>query len=433
MKTPPSDPLQLWKRARHQLNHAIQQFLENSTTLNIVLSSRSVDSSFLEEATSEVHQDLSCMATRMDNLEKTQVILRQIRNSSASLVPINKLPPEILLHVFQILTFQNSCRQYHSSISSLGQHKVREMLLTLTHVCTRWRTIVVGAPSFWSHIHLDVKTFERLDDSCNLIEAYFQRANDQPLCIQFDGRSGVHISSRITRRIADCLHPHLKRVELLHLINVNDYSGLLQLLTLWLTNGKGGSVHTLVVWLNNQQRDWKLHSINALSEQRVNSCLLPVRVLRLNGVYFDWTSQVYHNLLMLQVGSLRDEATPTLQEITTILASSPQLQTLQLSNMTISNTSSAVIQPVVLNNLKVLDLLHLDPEAVCMLLALIVLPSKDLSVRVDLQPSNSDAGIAIQGFLSCSDVTRLYIYPAQRMQMRSPSIFMQSRIYIPSY
>ncbi|KAI0308566.1 hypothetical protein OF83DRAFT_1160568 [Amylostereum chailletii] len=61
------------------------------------------------------------------------------------LIPVHRLPPELLSKIFSLLTFvdQPSCRGPRSSNHSLGWIRV-------THVCQRWRSVAHSAASLWA-------------------------------------------------------------------------------------------------------------------------------------------------------------------------------------------------------------------------------------------------------------------------------------------
>lgn len=73
-----------------------------------------------------------------------------------------KLPPELMLEIFQWLRYENE-----------------RDLITATHVCYLWRHIALGCPRFW--LEVDCGDLSRAQE-------YVLRAADSPLCLTVKGR-----------------------------------------------------------------------------------------------------------------------------------------------------------------------------------------------------------------------------------------------------
>ena len=76
--------------------------------------------------------------------------LRRVRNGGR---PVNKLPPEILSHIFSFLRYNGDKRGNLSR--EFGLHTTGEPvanLLPLLYICSRWRSIAMTSPFLWSMI-----------------------------------------------------------------------------------------------------------------------------------------------------------------------------------------------------------------------------------------------------------------------------------------
>jgi len=67
-----------------------------------------------------------------------------IQNAS---VPVNRLPPEILAHIFSFV-------QLHSQGPSFRLPKYHNKWMKVTRVCQHWRTVALSFPYLWSHVHV---------------------------------------------------------------------------------------------------------------------------------------------------------------------------------------------------------------------------------------------------------------------------------------
>lgn len=400
------EALQQWRDARQQLDKALQQFHKATKDLDMALSGYAIDPKLSEEATTEAAQDLCSITLRIENLMATQVVLNKIRNGSIALVAINKLPLEILLRILRFSVLEHLSQPHVFYLYPDIQRKMCKTLFNITHVCTRWRLAVVMTTSFWSDIYLKYDDPTSFVKTCNRARVTLERAHEQPLEINFYG-GNINSRSDISK-ITTRLRPHLKWLEVLRLLGFRNHNALLDLISFWLTHGKPGSVHSLLIW--SVRSLTSIRPINiTFPQQHINSFLIPIRKLCLNGVYFDWDSLAYQNLVVLQLSDLKGQLSPTLPEILTILSSCPELHTLQLQKMHLAPSEPALLQPVVLPELKYIDFLGLAAESLDALLPMIVAPSQELSAKIDLHPSASSTNSSVRLLLTRSQVTRLYI------------------------
>lgn len=72
--------------------------------------------------------------------------VQMILNQNAS-VPVNRLPPEILAHIFSFV-------QPYSQGPPFPLPTTYNEWLKVTHVCQHWRTTALSFPRLWSHIHV---------------------------------------------------------------------------------------------------------------------------------------------------------------------------------------------------------------------------------------------------------------------------------------
>ncbi|CEL56530.1 hypothetical protein RSOLAG1IB_07879 [Rhizoctonia solani AG-1 IB] len=97
-----------------------------------------------------------CLAneyTRITLLEKkiqrTKAVLEISRNRASVITPVDSLPAEVLIHILRLVAESESCEldPWSPGYGGLPKYPV-----LLTHVCTRWRRIIIDIPLFWSHI-----------------------------------------------------------------------------------------------------------------------------------------------------------------------------------------------------------------------------------------------------------------------------------------
>ncbi|KAG8777227.1 hypothetical protein FRC12_000489 [Ceratobasidium sp. 428] len=252
-----------------------------------------------------------------------------MRNHSAPLAPVNRLPPEILAHIFAL------------SLRRCGVHVYR--FHDPAAVCVYWRQVALNATDLWSHVDIDA---DKPDGWTNL---FFERAADSPIYAHVDEPvlySEYDIRPpEMTRKAINLLAPHIQRINTLEIAACNGSCNFLsRVLNVWLDYGSINSSNSLVVHLppttpvrltpNANASDSFEIGISRSQNARKNLHLLGT--LHLQNAYFDWSSSVYHGLVELQ---LRFDDYPgcsisTLQ-LAKILSASPALATLKLERLEI--------------------------------------------------------------------------------------------------
>ncbi|GJE90034.1 hypothetical protein PsYK624_061550 [Phanerochaete sordida] len=132
---------------------------------------------------------LESEATR---IQATMLAVKSRRNA---LVPIGRLPPELLAEVFYELV----CL-YDDHPRSPKQHQSPFYWLYVTSVCSAWRRVALNAPRVWSHIHFHPKAGDQ-----ERITAFFARSRSAPLMIK-QRELKKQLPSMITEAIFGALH-----------------------------------------------------------------------------------------------------------------------------------------------------------------------------------------------------------------------------------
>lgn len=91
--------------------------------------------------------------------------------------PIRKLPLEILINIFEL-----ACSS-HVGLNSLSRNRrgvVPVATLVLSHICSRWRNLVVSVPALWSCFEFDYTQLGHLDSE-SLIHLFLERSRSHIL------------------------------------------------------------------------------------------------------------------------------------------------------------------------------------------------------------------------------------------------------------
>ena len=97
-------------------------------------------------------------------IEKTDVILQSFKKRFNAAAPINQLPVEILIRVFEIVRFHRIFgNKFPPLFATLDTGEICKMKDTISwvprimHICKHWQEVALFAPSLWNHTHINVK------------------------------------------------------------------------------------------------------------------------------------------------------------------------------------------------------------------------------------------------------------------------------------
>ncbi|KAJ7134084.1 hypothetical protein C8R43DRAFT_929815 [Mycena crocata] len=172
-----------------------------------------------------VHIDTT-MAAATSELKRYDALLDQISSQRAAvealhnkyralLSPIRTLPPEILLHIFRLIEPVN-----WSPPLEYAQWK-KQPIRNIAYACSRWYNLVMGTPSLWSTITVDLRSGRswiwrserRL--ATRMIEFYLRLSQNSPLTLN------LSVAKDDTKFILDLFDGQMQRCHDLSLSGQN--------------------------------------------------------------------------------------------------------------------------------------------------------------------------------------------------------------------
>jgi hypothetical protein len=136
-------------------------------------------------------------------LQRLHTHQRRLRMQRNTLLPVSRLPPEVLLLVFEFCV-SGGISVFHPSRRIVSAYDTR-----FSQVCTAWRALAFGAPELWRAPPLQHP---------DLAALYLQRAHGSPLSIVYDGRAGSSREDALLATLTDMSqlqHIVLRHLELL--------------------------------------------------------------------------------------------------------------------------------------------------------------------------------------------------------------------------
>ncbi|KEP45700.1 F-box-like domain protein, partial [Rhizoctonia solani 123E] len=231
--------------------------------------------------------------------------------------PINFVPVEILTRIFVLVCSVRPCA-------------VSNKLVTLSHVCSYWRSVAISSSTLWTYIYLDPN---RLKDGWlpSRTETYLARAGSQLLDVHINDTllsdPSNTVQSGFTQLLA-LISPRAWRMTIVILgvrgmdvvqrtiftILTNCVPGALSHLSIQIVNTYSSPYGTLVPWQE--------------IEVAVEVLGLHITALRLCDFLPKWTSQVYHGLTELRLKC--SEGVVSELTLVSILNQNPKLRVLEI-------------------------------------------------------------------------------------------------------
>ncbi|KAG8711342.1 hypothetical protein FRC09_020656, partial [Ceratobasidium sp. 395] len=410
------EPFRRWKIAQNDFSRALSDFQASSIDFCNVLSSSAAYSfsrSSLEKTLSALDLELSSLEADEERLRTTRATLTIERNKSKTLSPIHSLPSELLATIFS-----NSIAQYTRYDRSRAIKLKHASPTTISGVCSLWRRTALETPLLWSHI--DITVGERWKPRFEQARLWSQRSRNLLLYVavrdfppgESHSRSGVQAG---IRALIEFLAPLMSRVRVLDIWLVADsHNMVLSLIKCWIENAL--QVPWKILQLRNilHRRKPAIElspdTVGSISPEGFNAFFDTVSRVSLLNCRFPVPVVFSAALVELHLEQLYGPHTPSQQHLATMLAASPRLRILVLSDCCIQ-PSEGTPNPVILNHLQSLSLEHTgEPghsgfECVFPLLG-IGSETLDMSLTLDDDP---DFVIKAESFFSRTRVTRLFV------------------------
>ncbi|CCO31079.1 hypothetical protein BN14_05113 [Rhizoctonia solani AG-1 IB] len=151
---------------------------------------RAVDK--VDELLDGVTSELQLVASYVTKLKQAEAPMKALRNNSPIVVPVSRLPTEMLARIFQIVVddqpeLDDMLRD--TLFVSLSLPKYPE---SLSHVCFGWRRVALTTPSLWTRIDLVMN--HSLDRrSLARAKVYAERAGRQDIVSYGDLPQGLQL------------------------------------------------------------------------------------------------------------------------------------------------------------------------------------------------------------------------------------------------
>ncbi|KAG9087344.1 hypothetical protein FRC06_002582 [Ceratobasidium sp. 370] len=369
-----------WHVARDQLELAVDSFLGACATLHQFVDQVPASSKVLgliEDYGLKLNDQMEVLATIAAKITQSRAILRRVINTSTILVPINVLPPEILSRIF-VLTVSS-----YPPTLELISHRVHP-LVVIPAICTQWRRLAINTRSLWSRVDVNggQATEPKVTRELGRVQLWLERAHGTALHLHF---RAVFESDQLL----PTLQPHWTRVTSL-VFRLSD-GNFFQTALNRFASCPPGLLTTLIA-----------RHITAASGREDEETSAETDAPR-----SPWSTKLLHNIVNLELVHLAPQFCLNADELISILANSPYLQTLRLRNVSIMPSQDNHHPLINLPYLRVLDLSLKDDPVLQNLVSILVPGKHELDVRIVMpRPNNRGFNATMHALFQRSHVTR---------------------------
>ncbi|KAF8598642.1 hypothetical protein BDV93DRAFT_547312 [Ceratobasidium sp. AG-I] len=374
-----------------------------STPLNLHSSRSELESSLLL-----VNEELPAISAGGKQLQEAASCLSRLRNRSTTLAPINLLPTELLSSIFCTINDLDT-------LCLLGVRDNKPFRATsldsITSVRSSWRQIAITTPELWSHVDIVGAGYWKKRTMARA-QRRIRRVSSAPLTMHIQDTLGISagLSDADISYVVALVAPHMEKLQTLSVsLDSPDWRLAVDVLRC-LVVGPSIPRALLALDISNRQGRYTETPIDVLStcpSQSQFLALASVHFLTLRSTYISWDSAVYFDLVDLNIEGLSKRVWPTMEQITSVLSSSPRLRRLRLRKLGIVwDESSGVLNRVFLGELEELNLLDLS-EGLCWILGPMTVGPKLSSASIELHSTLDE--LAVRFFFLRSPVVTLYV------------------------
>ncbi|KAG8898371.1 hypothetical protein FRC00_002896, partial [Tulasnella sp. 408] len=355
-------------------------------------------------------------------LHGMRIAVQGLRNTSAKLSPIIRLPPEILAYIITIGADEDRLiieekealmdEDGDSSDDDMGPPDPPHFPTLVSHVCRRWRQIALDTPMVWTRIDFrEGPPFEKSKEWLN-------RSEDCHIEVVFDFlEDSTQLEENETVMAAlDILQPHGGRISRL-LIRMNTLDEMATIIGR-LTSGDQ-TLPLKALALSVDEADGDLLARESLHGKAgtLKAILEGLEELELDRVHIPWNLVSFNGLKILKLQSLEKPESPTPQQLHAILSASPNLEVFEIYDSDLEGSFERnELSPIVFPKLQTLKLSLMDGTTTRFAFQLITAPKLailradgfDISGGSSIQ-STVDAGKLLPAFFDRIEPTSLRI------------------------
>ncbi|QRV97036.1 isoamyl alcohol oxidase [Ceratobasidium sp. AG-Ba] len=408
---------QYWKSARDALALAVDNYVDASNMLSSTLMSSlrsGAPQNLLERTLSGIDLELPSLELDHEKLDAARATLGAVRNSCQTAVPINQLPPDILLNIFTLSSGKYTRFDRTATFRSEGSHSPS----VLAGVCGLWRNIILESPCLWSTIYLTICNFKNSEEY-NRAALWIERSAQAPLLINIeDYQPGSFHLEGIDEacgsdliEVLKFLEPLGSRIQALSLeLLVSSELAVSLVMRLWVENCSAAPGKTLQIINGWDHVSSVLGPNKPISTDQFTRFFASVSRINLQYCYIPKFIPFHEGLVDLCLGYMDPLNRLNQEDLVRILSVTPRLRMFSLADCQIQR-SDVTPHPVTLNHLESLSLeSHEVPPSSVYVLPLINTGTQKLDMSLTLGDNSPEFKNEVRLFFARSRVVRLLVW-----------------------
>ncbi|KAF8599900.1 hypothetical protein BDV93DRAFT_525748 [Ceratobasidium sp. AG-I] len=379
--------LQEWENGRTHLAKAVKSYVGATAALRAAIITYPLWT--LHSLTSTLEEEIESLPLELLELEKARMVLANARNTQCS--PINRLPSELLVSIFQIVV--DSAYPYDSYDCTSYANPAAK----LVQVCSRWHQVASEAGTLWSCVVIPYQgrgTSERVLTTARM---QLQRTYGSSINLFISHKLFYYPDNFWFQSTNALITPYMNQIHSLtvRLPRGGDAEMLLNYCT---AGGTAGTLSRLEIAVK-LSPTFLFHQADSQTLGQIDEYLRSVRTLKLRSAAFDWQCAVFEQLGELVLCNLNTRCCPNLTQLAGVLSASPGLRDLRLKETTIRDeTEPMVHSPVRLEHLEKLVLDRLDDASSCRAISILSLGEQGLYLTFNVDSSSSTVLLALRQF-----------------------------------
>lgn len=343
------DPVALcsqWTAAYDQLSHAIAVFETACNAIDsLAFQAGDVPESAQPNFFLSVEANLPLLKQKRDTFDRSLEKLRKFRNRSTQLVPINRLPSELLASIISIVV-DTSRTGWNAWDYELSMTAAQELVHTVSSVSSYWRQVCLATPTLWANIRFH--RMRGLDHAA----LWLERSQSCPLRLSFPDKTYPGREQDLD----ELLQRHSNRLRSLVVAGNGHGAG-------WKAFRAACAQHTensvrlesLGISATYDFPGEALSELGLLPKDQMDRYVKSVRNLYvICRLFDDWTSTAFHELTTLALKGIYGQISPTVEEFLNVLRASPRLRSLEIAGSLIKTVPESVNTQVTLDSLETL-------------------------------------------------------------------------------
>ncbi|KAG9125629.1 hypothetical protein FRC07_006812, partial [Ceratobasidium sp. 392] len=397
---------QYWKSVYSRLTHVIQEYIDACTRLQAALVMPTRSHHLQIETRADLYLELLSLHLHEQKLQEARLRLSEAHNSSYSFVPINSLPPEILIKIFSLATHEwiNEDHRFVGLDEGSGRGDI-------AGVCCLWRRLMLHSGVFWSELDLVLvgptseAHYERAalwaGRSQNVfLDVMIQEEEIEPSARVENITPSADVppwDDSIISRAVTFLTPLMPRVRALRIEALNRPAQKLvrALLACWVQYGTIGTAKVLEIRLDVDLSELEIAEISPqgpfiqdgnLRHYDLTTFLSSLREVCLVNVAISWRRPIYSGLTEIYIVIIPgSDWCPSQRDLVDFLAANTGLRSLVLFGICIRPQRGFIPgSPVALNHLEMLSLQTRHPKDLRLVLPLISSTSDEVRMTLTL-------------------------------------------------